>query len=158
MERRAFNAASEGAFAAMAPVALTSIPFPAKNALPKRVGRRGTGERQEQQHRMIGRGGVQFCQRRQALFGELRRVPAAHGRDEFPGRNRFRARGDGRLNVFDGSRRFEPRIVAGAQAEQHDVIVIVDQAGHRGAAVQVDGLGAGAELCRRKNRSAHSGW
>ena len=34
MERRAFNAATEGAFAAMAPVALTSIPFPAKNALP----------------------------------------------------------------------------------------------------------------------------
>ncbi len=35
MERRAFNAASDGAFAAMAPVALTSIPFPAKKALPK---------------------------------------------------------------------------------------------------------------------------
>ena len=34
MDRSAFNAATEGAFAAMSPVALTSIPFPAKNALP----------------------------------------------------------------------------------------------------------------------------
>ena len=35
MERNAFNAASDGAFAAIAPDTLTSIPFPAKNALPK---------------------------------------------------------------------------------------------------------------------------
>ncbi len=51
---------------------------------------------------------------------------------------------------FDGSRRFEPRVVAGAKAEQHDVIVIVDQTGHCGAAVQVDRLGTGAELAAGK--------
>ena len=55
----------------------------------------------------------------------------------------------------------------GPHAEQHDVIVIVDQAGNSSAAAQVDGLSARAELCageieapildgdRRQNRCAH---
>ena len=68
----------------------------------------------------------------------------------FPAGTAFATLGDSRLHIFDGGRCFEPRVVAGAKAEQHDVIVIVDQAGHGGAAVQVNGLGAGTDLAARQ--------
>ena len=64
--------------------------------LAPRVGRGRPGESLEDQHRMIGRGGVEFGQRRQALLRELRRIPSAHRRDETAGRHALGARLDAR--------------------------------------------------------------
>ena len=40
---------------------------------------------------------------------------------------------------------FERRVIPGPDAEQDDVVVVVDEAGHDGAAAQVDLARAGAE-------------
>jgi hypothetical protein len=55
-----------------------------------------------------------------------------------------RARRDG-LDVGNRRRVLERRVVAGADAEQDDVIVVVDEPGDDRASVQVDGACAGAE-------------
>ena len=119
--------------------------FAGEERLPGRVDGRRSGERLVHDDRMVRGGGVEFLQRRQTLLGELRGVPAAHRRDELAGRNRLRARLDGRLHVGDRRRRFESGVVSRPDAEQHDVVVVVDQAGNGGAAAQVDDLGARAQ-------------
>ena len=113
--------------------------------LAARVRRRRAGERQEHDDGMVRRGGVELGQRRQALLRELRRVPPAHRGDELAGRHGLRARLQRGLHVGDGRRGFEPRVVTRPDAEQDDVVVVVDQAGNGGPAAQVDRLRARAQ-------------
>ena len=87
---------------------------------------------------MIGCRGIELGQRRQPLLGELRRIPSAHRRDEAAGGHALRSRLDHRLHLGDRGRAFERRVIPGPDAEQDDVIVVVDEAGHDRAAAQVD--------------------
>jgi len=107
---------------------------------------------------MIRVGRVQLGERRHPLFSELREVPAAHRRDEAAGGNRLRARSDDRLHVRDRRRGFEARVVAGPQAEQDDVVVVVDEAGHDRPALEIDRPRAWAEraaaLAHRREHAA----
>ncbi len=136
--RSAFSAAIDGALARDgAGVADDDLPLGEERAA-SRVGRGRTGEAQEDQHRVVGRRGVELGERRQALLGELRRVPSAHRGDELSGRDALRARLDRRLHLGDRRRRFERRVIAGADPEQDDVVVVVDEAGHDGPAAQID--------------------
>ncbi len=124
--------------------------LPREERFAERVRRRRTREGLKHEHRMIRGSRVQLFERGQTLLGKLHLIPSAHGRNEFPRGHRFRARRDRRLNVFDRGSCFEPCIVAGTQAQQHDVVVIVDQSRHCRAAAQIDGLGARARLRPRK--------
>ena len=111
----------------------------------RRVHRRGPRERLIHDDRVARIGGVQFLQRRQPLLDELRGVPAAHRRDEPARGHRLRPGPDQRLHVRNRACGLEPRVVSRSQAEQHDVIVVVDQAGNGGAALQVNNPGARAQ-------------
>ncbi len=107
---------------------------------------------------MIRRRGVELGQRRESRsaggWNELIDVEAADRRDPLARGQLLRVRGDQLLHVGDRFRGLDPRVVARAQPEQHDVIVVVDQPWHRGTALQVDDLGAtrGAELAAADRR------
>ena len=91
---------------------------------------------------MIRRRGVELGERREARRAgrrhELIDVEAADRRDPFAVRQRRGFRAQRCEHVVDRSRRLEPRVVPGAKAEQHDVVVVVDQARHDRAAFEVD--------------------
>ena len=69
-------------------------------------------------------------------------VEASDRRDPSAGGNPRRASGIHRLNVRDGVRVLQRRVVPGSIAHQHDVVVVVDDAGHDRASLQVDHLRA----------------
>jgi hypothetical protein len=52
------------------------------------------------------------------------------------------------LDICDRKRSLEAYIVTRTHAEQHDVVVIVDEAGNHRAAAEVDRAGAGGEALR----------
>jgi hypothetical protein len=87
---------------------------------------------------MIGIGRIELGERRQTLLGELRGVPSAHRGDEAAGRHTLRARFDHRLHLGDRCGAFERRVIARPDAEQHDVIVVVDEAWDDRTAAKVD--------------------
>jgi hypothetical protein len=99
-------------------------------------------ERLLEVHGMIRRHGVELRERREARRAgrrhELIRVEPADRRDPFAARQRGSAGPEKREDVGDRGRRFEPRIVAGPKAEQHDVVVIVDEPGNDRPPVEVD--------------------
>src|SRR5581483_2174543 len=113
-----------------------------RNALRLKEGlsaRIGDGSATVKQVWMIGESGIEFSERGQALFGHLLRIEITQGGDELPGGNGLGLGLEHGLNVGDGRRGLQADIVAGAHAEQHDVIVIIDQAGNGGTAAKVDG-------------------
>ena len=110
------------------------------------TGRRTTAECR----RMIRRGRIELRERRKSRrLGrscELVDVETADGRDPFAGRQRGRLRRDRRKHGFDRIRVLEPRVVARPQSEQHDVVVVVDEARNSRAPSKVDSLRAGCPL------------
>ena len=97
---------------------------------------------------MAWRGSIELRKRRQAVLGELGGNPSAHGGDELARRHGAASRADRGLHVRDRERVLEPRIVARTQAEQHDVVVIVDEPRNGRAPLQVDHAHAGAAVVR----------
>jgi hypothetical protein len=91
---------------------------------------------------MIRYCGVQFGQGRQSRRlvwrEEVVLVEAADGGDPLAGWYALGTGGVDGLDVGDGVGVLQGRVVAGSVAHQHDVVVIVDDAGHDGAAVEVD--------------------
>ena len=105
---------------------------------------------------MIGRDGIELGERwkarRRRRRHELIDVEAADRRDPFAVRQRRCLRGERFERGRNRMRVLEPSIVAGAKSEQHDVIVVVDDTGDHGAALQIDSLRAG-----RRARAAADG-
>ena len=70
--------------------------------------------------------------------------PAAHGGDPVARLHGFHPRADRCLNVSDRGRGFEPRVVTGAQTEQQEMVVVVDEPRNGRAPAEIDHLHAGA--------------
>ena len=98
---------------------------------------------------MVRRGKVELGESRQALFRELRLIPASHRGNESASRHRLRSHLDRGLHLCDGRRRLETRIKTRTETEQHDVIVVVNEAGNGGPASQIDDLRAPIQPARR---------
>src|SRR5215472_10828297 len=69
-------------------------PLLVKKLLPNVLVADGPGERIEYEHRIVGRGGIQLRERRQAVFGELRGRPPAHRCGELAGLHGLGPRAD----------------------------------------------------------------
>ncbi len=106
----------------------------------------GPRERHEQQRRIVGQCLIQLRKCGQAFFRELPRYPAAHGGNPGTPGHSAALRAQCSLHIRDTERGFEAGIVAGAFAQQDDVVVIVDQSRHDRAAVHVDHLQARVAL------------
>src|SRR5207247_11472048 len=113
-----------------------------------RVRHRAAGAGRGEIHRVVRRRGVEFGERRQALFRQAVDVPAADAGDELANRHLelANARADHLLQLAYRRRGLDDaHLVAGVLAAADEMHVRVDEARNDGRALQVDGAAARAE-------------
>ena len=108
--------------------------------------------------RVPGRGGVELRERRQPGVrirrDELIPMTASDRGDPRTARDGCRARGDTFLHIGNRGRVLERHVIPGTISHEHDVVVVVDDAGHDGASSEIDHTGARA---RRRRGGIHGG-
>ncbi len=99
---------------------------------------RHSGTERGEEYGMIRQSLIQFRERRQPIFREKPRSPIANR--GYPGacRNRLGAVLEQGHRLGDACSGFDHHVISRALAEQHKMIVIIDQAGHNHSPVQID--------------------
>jgi len=121
--------------------------------LAQRIRDTRAGEELKQQDRVLWRCRIELGERWKAPLGEIERIPSAHRRDPRARRHGRNPRLDRVLDVDNRSGGLKPGVVPGSQAQQDEMVVVIDQPRDGGTAMQINY--ARTRVIGRMIRAAH---